>query len=610
METLVLNLGKQFEDDVAYEFIVDEFYLLRVPEEDVIQQSENIIFRLRNMDSLKSFPVYTYNGSFTMHSIDWFQKQKTTIVRSSYDISNIMDIHDSIKGKFQCVVEVIGADLSSNTNAAYRMEQTARLITNKAGIVGEFNEIPVDNEDLTNLVNSMKKSISKQRFMYVHRFTRDSSDTSTNTIKSKTFDYTILDAKQKMDDYQIGTTYQLLLKLKDVEEKQCTYLRTKLYRDHAKMVSIQELICLNKDPSEASTSENNNVNEENHQVGETTTTSTTTSSSPTFKILTYNLWNYNNPWKQRRNMIVDNIVKQDPELIAFQEARYCQWEGETDYMPNPRMMGQERNQIQHLVNLLSFQNKKYHYTFIPSMVYLNGQQMQYEGLAILSKYPIKDTSSIKLSRDFNDNEDVHQRSCLRVLVDTPNGPLNLLTSHFSLSLSGAVRNAFEVTNYTKQFESPQIFVGDLNSVPDSHAIQFLVGKVVENNQTGDFQDSFTDWTSTNRPVDFVGTYSTLGGTPNKRIDYIMKRGAELELVDFKQLGSEPQPADDDPNREVYASDHLSLVATYKWLSKTESKTTTVVVPTPEIKTNTGVVETALKEDHNMVPPIAPIPLTK
>lgn len=40
------------------------------------------------------------------------------------------------------------------------------------------------------------------------------------------------------------------------------------------------------------------------------------------KILSYNIWNYNSPWKIRHKMIADEVAKILPDIIAWQEVRY------------------------------------------------------------------------------------------------------------------------------------------------------------------------------------------------------------------------------------------------------------------------------------------------
>jgi exonuclease III len=44
--------------------------------------------------------------------------------------------------------------------------------------------------------------------------------------------------------------------------------------------------------------------------------------SNTLRILTLNIWNYNDPWPKRRALITETIQKHQPDLIGFQEIRH------------------------------------------------------------------------------------------------------------------------------------------------------------------------------------------------------------------------------------------------------------------------------------------------
>eukprot|EP01133_Synstelium_polycarpum_P014345 gene14345-16926_t len=227
----------------------------------------------------------------------------------------------------------------------------------------------------------------------------------------------------------------------------CKYIRMRVFKDYLKLYSIPEFICYKELPKD-------NIEE--------------VITKDEFKMLTYNLWNYNRPWRTRRNLIVDIIDEQDPDVIALQEVRYSAWDGESE-TNHPRLKGLERSQIQHLVNLLSHRNKN----------------------------------------------------------------------------------------------TPQIFVGDLNSLPHSKAIQFLVGSLEKDGVTSDFKDMWEEHCAVAgdekcRAHEF--TYPTLQGNCDKRIDYIMTRGDQLQQINFESLGRQPMMTNQ--NGEVYPSDHVSLVSTF------------------------------------------------
>ena len=42
----------------------------------------------------------------------------------------------------------------------------------------------------------------------------------------------------------------------------------------------------------------------------------------TIRVLDLNIWNYNEPWPARRDLIVDLISDAQPDIVALQEIRY------------------------------------------------------------------------------------------------------------------------------------------------------------------------------------------------------------------------------------------------------------------------------------------------
>lgn len=74
----------------------------------------------------------------------------------------------------------------------------------------------------------------------------------------------------------------------------------------------------------------------------------------------------------------------------------------------------QHSQLEHLLSLLpDYQQCIYQ----PAMAFGNGGvAREEEGLAILSRHPIRSSSYLLLPRDFADGGDGHQRICLRVEV--------------------------------------------------------------------------------------------------------------------------------------------------------------------------------------------------
>ncbi|KAN0034168.1 hypothetical protein ACTFIV_000654 [Dictyostelium citrinum] len=423
--------------------------------------------------------------------------------------------------------------------------------TSNAGIVGEFESLSLDSKELNKLLDQIEPTINLHRYFYLNKFQKVNNLKNPIKYNYPIFELQAVEGKlQKQflslngngdnlkqpaynsyghhigyQDFQIGTLYELTLfvdttiqkskqyetfirnqstttiiedyKSKRILESKCRYLSIKLFKDYLKLITIQQFICNdeqqndkydnnnNKDILSTISSTNNIYNNNNNDFNET------------IKIMSYNTWNFNEPWKDRRILMADLIEKESPDVISFQELRFSAWDSEVR-SSNPIKMGEERNQAQHLFKLLGERNLKYNFVYLPSMVYPTNTGLQFEGLSIFSKHEISNTDSIKLSRDIKKTDDAHQRSCLRVeinfkkkqYINNENNnnqhleiskKINIFTSHFSLETDGSKRNAYESLNWINSFKKPHLFMGDFNLEPNENAIQFLLGNYDINN---------------------------------------------------------------------------------------------------------------------------------
>jgi len=200
----------------------------------------------------------------------------------------------------------------------------------------------------------------------------------------------------------------------------------------------------------------------------------------------------------------------------------------------------------------------YQFVFQPAMTYLTLSPPYAhtdEGLAIFSKFPILETSYERLTRNFSDPQDEHQRICLRALINTTSGPLNFFVTHMSLSEVARRRNVVEIWDFVSKYNEkiPQVLVGDLNEEPDSNTLDFLLGKIELSATTGDFKDA---WQLLHGESKDGWTFTTLSDQPKKRIDFVLLRGL-LDLYDIRVIENDPQK-----NGNDVPSDHRGLVATF------------------------------------------------
>ena len=259
------------------------------------------------------------------------------------------------------------------------------------------------------------------------------------------------------------------------------------------------------------------------------------------KIMTFNIWNYNRPWKKRRKLIAKLVTSEMPDIIGFQEIR------------NDVLLNEEgRNQIEQLAEDIG---SDYAFVYQPAMVYSVYPRKE-EGLAVMSRYPILESNCTFLSRDPTDVKDYEQRIVLQAKIELPIGHLNFFNTHLSRSHAARLRTILEIYRYVSSFESelPKVLVGDFNATPDSEPIKFLVGKLEMKGLKGNFQDA---WAVANPNLPGFTSRSDL---PNKRIDYIFitPRGSKYlgKVLSVSTIGESIEG--------IFPSDHLGVVATVRF----------------------------------------------
>ena len=260
----------------------------------------------------------------------------------------------------------------------------------------------------------------------------------------------------------------------------------------------------------------------------------------TVKIMTYNIWNYNDPWPERRKLIVEAILNEDPDIVGLQEIR-------DDRRRNPIGQDQAR-QIADRTGL------EYH--FQPAMVYSKNPRCV-EGLCVMSRFPIKSASYVELTRNPADPKDFHQRIVLNGTISLDLGDLEFFVTHFSLSPQMRISNALELLSFLGSFNShlPKFVVGDFNASPEETAVKILKGteKIDGQEVMGNLLDVWEEAPPGRRryPSEEGLTHG------NSRIDYIFVRKTSWIDVDVRQVSI----ADRRSPEGIPASDHAALTAT-------------------------------------------------
>ena len=258
------------------------------------------------------------------------------------------------------------------------------------------------------------------------------------------------------------------------------------------------------------------------------------------RLMSYNIWNYNEPWAERRKLIVDTILEADPDVIGLQEIR-------DDRRFNP--VGQD--QARQIAERTGFD-----YQYQPAMIYSRDPR-SVEGLCIMSRHSIDSTSYVELTKESGDERDFHQRIVLNGTVSLPLGDFEFFVTHFSLSSAMRIRNAVELLQFVSTFNShlPKFVVGDFNCTPEDDPIKILKGmnSIKDQVAMGNFIDVWEETPPEGRKTGTNGPY-THG---QRRIDFIFMVPSPWSEATVKEISFM-----DNRNEEgVCASDHAALTTT-------------------------------------------------
>jgi len=277
-----------------------------------------------------------------------------------------------------------------------------------------------------------------------------------------------------------------------------------------------------------------------------------------FRVVSYNIWNFNThsaAYPDRMNKISDLILNEDPDIICLQEVRL------DSSKSGSRMYG-ESFQLTDLRKKLP----GYQFVYQPAMSYPDQSYNRVEeGLAIMSKYPIINYDYILLPKESGNPDDFHQRICLHAEVELPDSRhIHLFVTHLSLDEKAQIRSVKKIWKFMQQFDTPALFMGDLNNEPDSKPIQFLSGDIELNGIKTTLRDVWLMKHSEPRKVgneeneaeDPGLTFPT--DNPIKRIDFIFLKDDQNELTPdridtFGKVGHH------------MASDHLGLSADFTFV---------------------------------------------
>jgi endonuclease/exonuclease/phosphatase family metal-dependent hydrolase len=257
------------------------------------------------------------------------------------------------------------------------------------------------------------------------------------------------------------------------------------------------------------------------------------------RVLTLNLWGEQGPHERRLELAAEGIARLAPDVVALQEVREVE--------------GRVPNQAATLGARLGLEH-----AYCPATPWGGGQ----EGVALLARRILEVDHA-----ELPGATDQERRVVLRAACATPDGPVNVYTTHLNYRLTdGLTREqqvlALDAFVAAHPSDRPQILMGDFNSTPAHDEIRFLRGQTTLAGRRTCYQDAFGrlhphdpgyTWAARNP---YTARLHWL--EPDRRLDYIFvtpERSDGRGTLRFCRIVL------DEPDRDgVYPSDHFALVA--------------------------------------------------
>ncbi len=247
------------------------------------------------------------------------------------------------------------------------------------------------------------------------------------------------------------------------------------------------------------------------------------------RVLTLNIWNVSAPLEQRMAELSAGLKRLSPDIACLQEVS-----------PHPR---RGRLQSEILADRCGFAHHRFSLT--------GNWENRDEGLAILSRHPIADTTTIALPQFAGDRA----RQVLLAKIAVGSRPLLVANTHLAYALHMTAERQAQVCELNRGISKcrrrfgvmPVVICGDFNDQPSSPAIADMLAD-------GARFDAFAVCNPGRDGHTFTSKNPYVDGArwPDWRIDYIFGEG-ELKPVDCRVVF--------DGETLGIASDHFGVLAT-------------------------------------------------
>jgi endonuclease/exonuclease/phosphatase family metal-dependent hydrolase len=262
----------------------------------------------------------------------------------------------------------------------------------------------------------------------------------------------------------------------------------------------------------------------------------------TLRFVTLNLWGENGPHERRLELVIDDLRRLAPDVIALQEVR--------------AVPGKLANQAETLAAQLGQSH-----VFASATEWGGGS----EGLAIVSRFPFETSTHQRLPHA----TDTEGRMILSARVATPVGGVWVHTTHLSYRQNeGNLREdqvmAVDAAVATRApgNDLPQVVLGDFNTGPEADEIRWLGGLCTLGGRRVFYQDAWATvrggapgitWARENP---FRARMNWLRA--DRRLDYVFVTAPRR---DGRGVVHDARVVCDQPNADgIYPSDHFGVMA--------------------------------------------------
>jgi len=251
------------------------------------------------------------------------------------------------------------------------------------------------------------------------------------------------------------------------------------------------------------------------------------------KILTWNLANYDDHphWNVRLKLIVDEIMRHQPDVLALQEIRYN--------ADHPSTIDSHLNMAEQILLELQMQNLYMNARIItqPAMYY---GKTHWEGISMITSLETIETGNI-FHTLIGASSDQNKRITQYAVMANQEMVFAIFNTHFAYEELGMKLNVGETIDYMNRFAGyPLLLVGDMNARPDNENIHKFA------------LEGYIDVWDKLYPDKKGNTYKSFN--PTKRIDFCWVNDLLLDkLKAIEIIGKNPDES------EIYPSDHLGLL---------------------------------------------------